>query len=40
MPVAWVDVRFRGQTGKHLVTLSLTASDPERLEAWYHSFIA
>jgi len=30
------DVRFRGQSGKHLFTLSLTAADHERLEAWYH----
>ena len=37
MPVASVDVRFRGQTGKHSLILSLTASDPERLEAWYNA---
>jgi hypothetical protein len=30
------EVRFRGQTGKHLFTLSLTAADHERLETWYH----
>jgi hypothetical protein len=28
--------RFRGQTGKHLFTLSLIAADHERLETWYH----
>src|SRR5262245_37169326 len=30
------EVRFREQTGKQTLVLSLTASDPERLEAWYH----
>ena len=40
IPVPSVDVLFRGQTGKHLFTLSLTAADHERLETWYHPSIA
>ena len=27
------EVRFRGQTGKHLLTLSLTAFDPQQTSA-------
>jgi hypothetical protein len=29
-----------GKPEKHLLTLSLTASDPERLEAWYNPSMA
>jgi hypothetical protein len=29
-----------GQIGKHLIILRLSASDLERLEAWYHPPIA
>jgi hypothetical protein len=32
--------RFRGQTGKPVLILSLTAADHERLEAWYDPSIA